>query len=80
MHCFALRLKQHTCSIFPMITKERLRQIEAASLPFWDLRSLKVDLPFVHSSPFFLPCSLLTLKVFHSESSGGMAFIDFGGC
>lgn len=57
---FYIRLKQYTSSFFsPMITEKRtLPKIQATWPPFRDLRSLKVDLPFVHSSPFSLPRSV----------------------
>lgn len=58
---FYIRLKQYTSSFFsPKITEKgrTLPKIQASWPPFRDLRSLKVDLPFVHSSPFSLPRSV----------------------
>lgn len=79
---FCIRRKQYTCGIFPMIIRKGRASPNRGSLAtFLGFEESEGRFAFCSFITFLLPCSLvLTWKVFHSESSGGMSFIDFGGC
>ena len=72
---FCIRLKAIHREHFPQWLQKKkkkknpgLCQIKAASPPFWGLRGLKVDSPFVQPPPFFYRALCVSLKGFSLRS------------